>query len=304
MNLPNQFLAQRKLETLVENQTSYTLDQAALHVFETHQNADKVLLQFDQPVLASMITGKKVMHLREDESFTFLPGESLILPSKELMCIDFPEATVDTPTRCLAMAIDEEKIHKVIDFMNEDMSKCDSKTWGILDYNFHFTNDQGIYQILQRLIYLFAENHPSKELFVNNMLEELIVRVMQTNSRQMHLDNSSKNATQCRLAHVIEFIKSNLHQSISLKQLSNMACMSESNFRKVFRHEMGMSPVDFINTERLQKAAKMLRNPNYSIKEVFIECGFENRSYFNRLFKRMHKHSPLEFQQRGASIIH
>ncbi|MDP4952048.1 MAG: AraC family transcriptional regulator [Flavobacteriales bacterium] len=298
MHLPDQFLGQRRLETLVENQTSYTLDQAALHVFETHQSAEKVFLQFDQPVLASMIVGKKIMHLRDDDPFTFLPGESLILPSNEIMCIDFPEAQMDQPTRCLAMAIADEKINRVIDFMNEGMEKSDQKTWGVLDYNFHFTNDEGIYRILQRLIYLFAENHPSKELFVNNMLEELIVRVMQTNSRHNHLKNAAVNSTNCRLAHVIDFIKKNLHQSFTINQLSAMACMSESNFRKVFKNEMGMSPVDFINTERLQKASQMLKNPQHSIKEVFIECGFENRSYFNRLFKRMHNDSPQAFQDR------
>ena len=118
MRLPEHFLNKRKLESLVENQSSFTLDHAAMHIFETHQQAEQVLLQFDQPVLASMIEGKKVMHLRDYESFQFLPGESLVLPSGELMCIDFPEAEYENPTRCLAMAIAEEKITKLLDWMN------------------------------------------------------------------------------------------------------------------------------------------------------------------------------------------
>ena len=95
MQLPDKFFKERKLENLVENQTSYTLNNASMHVFETHSQAEKVLLQFDQPVLASMLIGKKVMHLRDKKSFDFLPGESLILPSNEVMCIDFPEANED-----------------------------------------------------------------------------------------------------------------------------------------------------------------------------------------------------------------
>lgn len=59
MVLPESFYKNRKLENLVENQTSYTLNNAALHIFETHQQAERVLLQFDQPVLASMLKGKK-----------------------------------------------------------------------------------------------------------------------------------------------------------------------------------------------------------------------------------------------------
>ena len=74
MQLSERFFKERKLEHLVENQTSYTLNNAAMHVFETHLQAQKVLLQFDQPVLASMLIGKKVMHLRDKNSFDFLPG--------------------------------------------------------------------------------------------------------------------------------------------------------------------------------------------------------------------------------------
>lgn len=59
MNLSKAFFEGRRLETLVENKTSYTLQHAEMHVFETHQQAERVLLQFDQPVLATMLVGKK-----------------------------------------------------------------------------------------------------------------------------------------------------------------------------------------------------------------------------------------------------
>ncbi|MEL7117849.1 MAG: hypothetical protein AAFO07_00355 [Bacteroidota bacterium] len=59
MQLPQRFLEHRKLQTLVENQTTYGLKEIEMHVFETHQKAEQVLLKFDQPVLASMLRGKK-----------------------------------------------------------------------------------------------------------------------------------------------------------------------------------------------------------------------------------------------------
>ena len=69
MELSKSFFQGRRLETLVENQTTYTLQHAEMHVFETHQQAERVLLKFDQPVLASMLQGKKLMHLRDQEAF-------------------------------------------------------------------------------------------------------------------------------------------------------------------------------------------------------------------------------------------
>ncbi|MFV9482190.1 AraC family transcriptional regulator [Christiangramia sp. ASW11-125] len=298
MQLSNKFYGSRKLQSLVENQTSYTLNNAALHIFETHAQAEKVILEFDQPVLASMLKGKKIMHLRERQAFDFLPGESLILPSKEVMCIDFPEARSNKPTQCLAIAISEEKIKSVLDKMNDQMPKADGLEWSLMDYNFHFTNDLGIYQILQRLMFLFTEEHPSKDLFVDNMLEELIIRILQTNSRKIYTEKSFGLVTSNRLAYVVEFIRSNLSSYISISELSRMACMSESNFYRVFKNELGVSPIDFINNERIKLAVSLLQDKRRSIKEIYQECGFESRSYFNRVFKSRKNMAPGDYQSR------
>ena len=286
---------------MVENQTSYTMNHAAMHVFETHQTAESVLLQFDQPVLASMIKGKKIMHLRDKQSFDFLPGESLILPSNEVMCIDFPQAKVQDPTQCLAMAISEEMIFKVISIMNDTMPRADEREWDFMDYNFHFTNDNGIYQIIQKLLFLFTEDHPSKDVFVDFTLKELIIRILQANTRKVYLDKSDQICSNNRIAFVVRYIQENLSQPLTIELLSQKACMSESNFHRVFKNEMGLSPVEFINNERIQLALRLLKDPSRKIKDVFMECGFESRSYFNRVFKKHILESPKEYQNKVIS---
>ena len=79
MHLPKAFYTSRKLIDLVENQTSYELEDSAMHIFETHLRSERVQLQFGTPVLASMFEGKKVMHLRDKPSFEFfLVAKSLL----------------------------------------------------------------------------------------------------------------------------------------------------------------------------------------------------------------------------------
>lgn len=296
IELPNKLLNGRKLESLVENQTSYTLKNAAMHIFETHQKAEKVLLKFEQPVLASMIVGKKIMHLRDHQSFNFLPGESLILPANETMCIDFPEAHFKNPTKCLAMAIAEEKINKVLTLMNETMPKDNGKEWDLMDYNFHFVNDLGIYQILQRLLFLFTENHTSKDFFVDNMLRELIIRILQTNQKRIYTAKTLVASEDNRLSYIIKFIRNNLHETFPIDELSKKAHMSPSHFYRIFKNELGVSPVEFIKNERVKLAISLLQDPKRKIKDIYMECGFESRSYFNRVFKQMHDISPGEYQ--------
>lgn len=288
-------LKNRRLETLVENQTTYTLNNAALHIFETHQQAEQILLKFSEPVLASMLEGKKVMYLNDTTPFDFMPGESLILPSDELMCIDFPEAHMDNPTRCLAMAISEEKILETVNFLNESRAKIDGE-WNFTDYNFHFTNDMAIQHIIQRLLFLFTENHPSKDVFADFMLRELIIRILQTETKKKYTEQAIQLSSTHRLAFIIEYIRKNLHNNLTIKELSDKTHMSESNFHRVFKNELNVSPIEFINNERIKLATSLLHDPHKKIKEVYMECGFNSLSYFIRIFKKKKQLSPKAYQ--------
>lgn len=297
MTLPEHFLKNRRLESLVENQTTYAIEHAEMHIFETHRQADQVLLKFQQPVLASMIEGKKVMHLRDLQSFDFLPGESVILPANETMCIDFPEAQMDNPTRCLAMTISEDKIKEVLLLLNEKMSKIDAKEWKLADYNFHFTNELAVHQIIQRLLFLFTEDHPSKELFADFMLKELIIRILQTENKKIYTEQTRTLSSSNRLAYIIGYIRDHLQENLTIEELSNQAYMSESNFHRVFKNELGISPIDFINDERIKLATSLLHDPQQKIKDIYTRCGFNSVSYFIRQFKKKKHLSPKEYQR-------
>jgi AraC family transcriptional regulator len=298
MDLPSHNLRGRDLQTLVENQTTYGLADAELHLFETHTFAERVNLEFDYPVLATMLRGKKVMHLRKREGFEFVPGESIMLPAEELMTIDFPEATMEDPTKCLALTIDDEKIRKVVTLMNECRPKKDKGQWEFTDYNFHFLNNVAIHQIIQRLIFLCAEDHDSKDIFVDMMLQELLIRILETESRENRLINARANAGHDRIAYVLTFIKNHLSTKLSVKDLSQRAYMSETQFYQAFKNELGCSPVEFINQERLKLAAKLLQDSTASIGEISNRCGFNSISYFTRIFKRFYRQSPTSYRQK------
>jgi AraC-like DNA-binding protein len=287
----------RKLENLVENRTVHTLKNAELNIFETHQKASQVLLRFNQAVLASMIKGKKIMHLNGKPSFGFFPGESVILPSNELMSIDFPEATTLNPTQCLALALSEEKLQEAVDLLNNKGTKQNGLEWSILDYNYHFTNDVAINQILQRLIFIFTENHPSKDIFSDFLIQELVIRILQTETKAMYLDKSETDANNNRFTFIIKYIRDNLTNELTIQQLSKKVHMSESNFYRTFKHETGTSPNEFIIEERLKVAENLLRNPRISIKEAYLSAGFNSFSYFHRIFKKKKHLSPSAFKE-------
>jgi len=193
------------------------------------------------------------------------------------------------------MTISPDKINRIIEDMNNLLPKV-SGEWLPSDVNYTFSNDLAISQIVDRLMFLFMENHSSKDLFVDMMLKELMIRILRSENRFSLVSNSKELASTHRVASVIDYIKENLDKSLSIAELSKTACMSESNFFKVFRNEMDLTPIEFINNERIKRAAQMLRTSNVKIKEVYIACGFNNVSYFVRIFKKFMGKTPTEYR--------
>ncbi len=296
-------LRTRRLELEVENRTAYTIDTAELNIYETQHHAELVELTFHTPVLASMIRGKKVMHLPNTPSFDFLPGQSVIVSSDELMRIDFPEANLTNPTQCLALAIAPDKIQQVTNLLNDRAPLIDSpQGWQFGHHNFFLTNDGPIHQLLDRLVYIFTEDNKAKEVFANFVLQELVVRLMQTQARSLLLTRNSMSATTNRLAHVAQYINKHLRRSLSVRELADQACMSEPNFYRTFRQTFGLTPVEYMNQQRLALAGTLLRTTNRGVTDICLECGFNSLSYFTTLFRRQIGMPPAQYRRQTPAI--
>ncbi|GER58236.1 AraC family transcriptional regulator [Patiriisocius marinus] len=298
-NLLSRHKSTRKIYTLVENRTTYNAAYSELNIFETHKVADEVSLTFDFPVIASMLTGKKVMHLNEMSPFDFLPGESVVMPAHQEMVIDFPVATLEAPTQCLALGIDPEKIHEVAYRFNEKISLNDEKEVWTLEEGLasHLTNQIEVNYLIERLVDTFTKNTMSKDVLLDLMIQELIVRLLQTKAKQTIL-NDLQMFSDTRIGYVVKFIRENLtDKNINIDLLAEKAYMSTSSFHKKFKNTLGISPIDFINSEKIKFAKKLMkRNKKMLISEIAYKSGFNNVSYFNRQFKKLEFMTPQQFK--------
>ncbi|OZA66807.1 MAG: AraC family transcriptional regulator, partial [Sphingobacteriia bacterium 39-39-8] len=139
------------LKTLVENRTIYNLDNFELNLFETYQQSHLVSLEFNDLVVTSMLRGKKIMHLFDEPAFEYLPGESVIVPANVEMRIDFPEAAMENPTQCIALAIDNKKILDTLAFLNDRYPKEGKDDyWNLDERNFFFYNNAEMSLAIQK----------------------------------------------------------------------------------------------------------------------------------------------------------
>ena len=299
-NYLSKHIDNRKLTTLVENRTIYSSEYSELNIFETHEVAEKVVLQFDAPIIASMLTGKKIMHLKGMPSFDFLPGESVVIPTKEKLTIDFPIATNQDPTQCLALVIDPHKINEFVDTFNLNVGiKNENNNWTIDKASTHLKNQADVDYLIQRLVYTFTNNASSKDVLLDLMIKELIVRLLQTRAKQSLITNLDDLYNDTRIGTVIKYIKENLtDKKLDVSILANKAHMSSSHFHKKFKDTLGISPIDYINEERIKFSKQILsKENNIQISDAAFKSGFNSVSYFNRQFKKHELIKPSQFKK-------
>ncbi|HEX5171024.1 MAG TPA: AraC family transcriptional regulator N-terminal domain-containing protein, partial [Cyclobacteriaceae bacterium] len=253
------------LDTLVENRTAYSMNEWELNLYETHQQTSNVNLRFDDFVFTSMLRGKKVMRISDGPAFDYYPGESVIVPSRANICIDFPEAELDNPTQCLALVVSAAQINKILNELNEFYPKVDENLgWRINQNSLHLVNTEELTDIVNRFVRIsITESTREKELLAELALKELLIRLMQTQARELFEMDPKQLSSSHRFAHVIQYIKENLSGRINPDQLSEHACMSRANFFRKFKEEFGISPGEYILKERLKKAKDFLGFPNH-----------------------------------------
>lgn len=287
------FVDKKKLTTLVENRRAFTLSNFEINIYETFEPSALVPLVFSEPVIISMIRGKKVMHLEDTVSFDYHPGETLLLPEYAKMQIDFPEAKFQDPTQCAAIAIDSYKINEVVDYLNEFYPRTgDGEAWSFDLAKFHFSNNEELTRTTNRLMQISLGEDRHKEVLADLVLKQLLVQIMQLQGLLTLRDDAAGGGP--FFSYICRYIRDNLSDKLSIEKLSAEVGMSKSSLTRKFKNEIGVSPTAFIIAERITFAKKVLKQTR-SIKEACFSAGFSDVNYFVRLFRQREGRTPGQF---------
>ena len=100
-------------------------------------------------------------------------------------------------------------------------------------------------------------------------------------------------------AQVAEILGGENWEKISVKELAQSLGYHEKYLGAKFKQTMGKSPRAYRNERRLLKAEALLRNTHLSVIEIAAHVGFDNVSYFNRLFRARNNTTPTEYRKRN-----
>lgn len=103
-------------------------------------------------------------------------------------------------------------------------------------------------------------------------------------------------ASDKRIKLALEYLNENITEPISIETLASEACLSRDHFIKLFKQELGCTPGQFIIDKKLIKAQLMLATENTSIKDIAYSLGYDDYSYFSRLFRKHTSMTPQNYR--------
>lgn len=112
------------------------------------------------------------------------------------------------------------------------------------------------------------------------------------------LDTSDTESAQKAL---LEYVDEHFREEISREQLSEMFFFDPDYITKIFKKETGFSYKNYVIEKRLSLAKKLLTETDYSIHDIALHVGYDNYSYFTRLFKKSFGMTPVEFRNQNES---
>ena len=137
-------------------------------------------------------------------------------------------------------------------------------------------------------------------------LEAILLVILMRISRKLGTDNILPETPRQVLNPVepaLLYIAEQYHSEIKVAQLARSCAMSESYFRKVFLENMGVTPVEYLNKYRIERAAYLLRTRvEMPISRVAEGCGFPSIATFNRNFIRYVGQSPSEMRKESLNL--
>ena len=103
-----------------------------------------------------------------------------------------------------------------------------------------------------------------------------------------------------RLRPAIDYITENCGDKIYVDTLAEMIEVSADYFTKMFKESIGKTPIDYINTVRVNKALELLAVTDTPINDIAEKSGFANTNYFHKIFKQYMNTSPLAYRKSAA----
>lgn len=247
----------------------------------------------------------EMVYIKKGNAVFEISGTSVEIGPNNIIIIkprQFHKFVVKSKTGCefivLNFGFENKFDNQLAEVSLEDfLNFVNKKEWGAF-ISLKVSHKNEIINLLNRIL-KERENPEIGSEFLNYLLVlELFVLI--SRALKMEWENSIKNKSP-KLKELIQaavnYINNNYERDISLTDISKYVFLSSSYFTRAFKEEMGVSPINYLLTVRIERAKELLRESDAKISDIALSVGFSNQQRFNDIFKKYTKKTPLQYRK-------
>lgn len=164
------------------------------------------------------------------------------------------------------------------------------------DY-FLFEPNDSITEMILQIYKTKTGSSPSYELEAINLFQTLWIQLYQRTQPHRHAKDANNDPDLATQREMVSFIYQNYSNPITLEDIAASGQVCRSKCCKIFKKYMGQSPMDFVNSYRLECSQQLLENTALSITDICLACGFNHQSYFTKQFRLKYHCTPKNYRK-------
>lgn len=158
-------------------------------------------------------------------------------------------------------------------------------------------NRKGVKEIVEGIIKQHLTRENAYELRIKILLLEFIQYFYENDLCSKKEKSTSTVRTSMQIRNIIDYIEEYYSEKILLEDLAECANMSVYHMAHIFKKATGKTPNEYINDFRLAMATDKLIHEDLPVLTIAMECGYNNISYFNKVFKNKLGITPKEYRK-------
>ena len=150
--------------------------------------------------------------------------------------------------------------------------------------------------LIGRLINELSRKAAGYKIYARALLIEILFIILRCSPKKMLVSESSVKSN-FSLIQVISDMEKYPEKNYNLTDMAKKANMCVSGFTKKFRNLLGVSPMEYLLSLRVEKAEQKLLKSTMSVYEISEQCGFYDINYFIKVFRRFRNTTPARYRR-------
>ncbi len=107
-----------------------------------------------------------------------------------------------------------------------------------------------------------------------------------------------------RVVKTIELIEGSLRAELPFDEIARSVNLSPSRLRWLFKHELGVTPAQYLKSLRMERAKELIESTFLNVKEVMSRIGMRDMSHFVRDFRKVYGLPPIKYRRKHSQNSH